>query len=748
MTPARRACRPAPHLAVALLAVLATGTTACRSSDDGVGAADAWPPAGRELPATLESGRFVLAVAAGGGELRLLADTGGGLAVRRGAVARLGGDAAADLYQPPLGDGLPPLPRGLHVSADDAVPDFLPDGVVGAPWFDGHVWTFDYAAERLLLHDGVAASFEVPQELAPHVAPLGFQVDEAGDTTTGFPRLTVEVAGEPHELLLDTGASEPIPAALGGDLGDVYAISFISRSTADSWRQAHPEWPTVPLSAPTDGAAAGAADADTAAGYWLRVPEVRFGGHEVGPVWFVTRPDANFADRMSRWTDRPIVGALGGGALRGLVVTVDYPRAQAVFQRPQPQPGHTDLVALDAARALDSHAQGAYRQQHWAESARLAERAAALAGTSAGYPLYNAACAYALGGEPDAAFGALDRALAADFTSASALESDDDLASLREDPRWAAVVDGARRNAEHQQRQMGEPSDARLVTDDIERFWQAFDAAMALDGEEARAKVFRDRYLEPGSPGLIDFYSARIYGAGQLAETVSEQRAYYDAIRDNTLRAEAATARVRQAMERLEELHPPAIFPDVYFVVGRLTSGGTTSTAGLLIGTELFALGPGVPASVIPAGSEEAVKPVDQLPHIVAHELIHYQQQRLGVDDTLLSAVLVEGGADFVAELILPGGESHYRTWGRAHERRVWERFLADMGGSDTTAWLYNYGAASDDWPADLGYFVGARIAEAYYGRAADKQQALRDLLELADPRAIWQASGYAERFR
>ncbi|HMB53484.1 MAG TPA: hypothetical protein VKU40_09220, partial [Thermoanaerobaculia bacterium] len=631
-----------------------------------------------------------------------------------------------------------PLPRGLHVSPDGQVPPFLPDGIVGAPWFDDRVWTFDYVGERLLLHEGEAAAFEVPEDLAPHVVPLGFQVDEAGAHTTGFPRIEAHVAGEPLDLLFDTGATDPVPPAAGGEAGDVYPTSFIVRSLADRWRGEHPEWTAVPV---------GEAD-DAEAGYWLRVPEMRLGGHDVGPVWFATRPDANFGDYMSQWTDRPIVGALGGAAMRGLVVTVDYPRGQAIFQRPAPRQGRADLLARDAARALDSAAAAAYREQHYAESARLSERAGSLAGSSAGYAYFNAACGHALDGRPDEAFAALERAVDAGFSSPGSLRNDGDLETLRDDPRWAPVAATAEANAEYQQAELGDPEDARLVTDDVDRFWRAYDAAMELDPEgDGRARAFREHYLEPGSDGLLDFYSARIYSAGALADDVSERRAYYDAIRDNTLRAHEATDDVRRAMRRMEEIYPPAIFPDVYFLVGRMTSGGTTGQAGLLIGTELFAVGDNVPEATIPAGAERMVKPIDQLPHIVAHELIHYQQQNLGVDDTLLSAVLREGGADFVSDLILPGAEAHYRSWGAANERRVWERFLADKDGTDTGDWLYNYGTASDDWPADLGYFVGERISAAYYERADDKAQAVRDLLELADPQAIWEASGYAERF-
>lgn len=63
--------------------------------------------------------------------------------------------------------------------------------------------------------------------------------------------------------------------------------------------------------------------------------------------------------------------------------------------------------------------------------------------------LYNKACVHALRGEPDAAFEALDRAIDKGFAGVDYLESDSDLASLRGDARFPAVVEKAKaRSAE------------------------------------------------------------------------------------------------------------------------------------------------------------------------------------------------------------------------------------------------------------------------------------------------------------
>ena len=64
------------------------------------------------------------------------------------------------------------------------------------------------------------------------------------------------------------------------------------------------------------------------------------------------------------------------------------------------------------------------------------------------------------------------------------------------------------------------------------------------------------------------------------------------------------------------------------------------------------------------------------------------------------------------------------------------------MHGTETTGWLY--GNPPPGRPADLGYFIGYRIAEAYYAQAADKAAALRDILRVQDVERILAASGYS----
>jgi hypothetical protein len=54
------------------------------------------------------------------------------------------------------------------------------------------------------------------------------------------------------------------------------------------------------------------------------------------------------------------------------------------------------------------------------------------------------------------------------------------------------------------------------------------------------------------------------------------------------------------------------------------------------------------------------------------------------------------------------------------------------MDGKDTSHWLYGKSGGKDR-PVDLGYWMGFKISEAYYNHAADKKQAVRDLMMVLD---------------
>lgn len=297
-----------------------------------------------QIPTLYEAGHFyAVPETVAGQRLRLLVDTGGAggggrYVINERAARRLGlkvmpcgvGDDQVDVVPViPYRDGksLPasvrPLCDAVALVSKRYGLDSGDDGVLGAGYLPGHVWTFDYPGARLWLEPASWRS-----DAGAHRAVLGFQVNRHGDLATGFPRIAIEVDAQPVDLLLDTGATAK-PTVAGeraSGTPTVHGIgvtSYITTSVFDRWHKAHPDWRVV-------------ADGDDLltgkhAARLIEVPEIAVAGWKVGPVWFTERPDANFRKYMSQWMDRPIDGSLGANALDHFVMTLDYPGRVAWF---------------------------------------------------------------------------------------------------------------------------------------------------------------------------------------------------------------------------------------------------------------------------------------------------------------------------------------------------------------------------------------------------------------------------------
>jgi hypothetical protein len=289
-----------------------------------------------------------------------------------------------------------------------------------------------------------------------------------------------------------------------------------------------------------------------------------------------------------------------------------------------------------------------------------------------------------------------------------------------------------------------DPEAAKLMTSDIPNFWRVFDKASLITAGE----LFQREYIDAGSPGLKGFLANRIVNGRYLAATVAARPRYYAAIRKNSLAVDGSPeikGSIRAGFRRLKSLYPDALFPDVYFVIGRLNSAGTTSSDGLLIGIEMNGRDESTPVDELTNWERAVTGRVVDLPHIVAHELVHIQQSNVGGDGrSLLHFSLREGGADFIAELTSGAHTNRAQhTYGNAHEHELWDEFRKDLHSSDLSHWLFQ-GDRSTDRPADLGYYIGYKVCEAFYRRTADKSEAVRRIIRMTDAEAFLRESGYS----
>ena len=309
-----------------------------------------------------------------------------------------------------------------------------------------------------------------------------------------------------------------------------------------------------------------------------------------------------------------------------------------------------------------------------------------------------------------------------------------------------ALAQGSNQAAANSGRKLNsDPAAARIVTSDIDLFWRAYDLAKP----DNDLIVYRDQYLKAGSSGLKDFSNRRISSSCSLVDAIEKHPKYYAALRQNSLKVASYKGSIQASFVKLKELYPEAVFPDVYFLIGRMNSAGTVTDAGLLIGVDMFGRSKDVTLEEMGDWHKAVLKSIEEIPFVVAHELIHYQQKypkRPDGQTMLLQQAINEGSADFIAELIAGHhGNEKLHDYGNPREKELWLEFRKEMRGTDASKWLYQ-GDKAKDRPADLGYYIGYKICESYFRNAPDKKQAINGILQITDFDEFLKASKYEQK--
>ena len=276
-------------------------------------------------------------------------------------------------------------------------------------------------------------------------------------------------------------------------------------------------------------------------------------------------------------------------------------------------------------------------------------------------------------------------------------------------------------------------AEPEIRTDDVDRFYRVYAAANG----RPTAEVLQRDYLDHASPGLAHLAKVRNITAERMAKAIETRPQIYEDARRCAAHLPRAKARLSTALGKLGEIYPQARSPAVSIVIGRGNPVGVGDTAGVFIGLEALC------AWTTPDPNEE-----DRLVHVIAHEYVHVQQAAFNAenpDDSVLRIALTEGGAEFLGELISGSvAYKHLAAAGRGREAEYEAAFAKDIDQKALgSAWVYN-GLGTPERPGDLGYWIGYRIAKAYYANAPDKPAAIRDIIELRDEKAFLARSGWA----
>ena len=277
------------------------------------------------------------------------------------------------------------------------------------------------------------------------------------------------------------------------------------------------------------------------------------------------------------------------------------------------------------------------------------------------------------------------------------------------------------------------PGNPIIHIEDVARFYKVYDGA---HGRPIAEELQRD-YLDQGSPGLHHLANIRNVTGVTIANALAAHPQIFSDAKGCVAVLPRVRPRVAATLSRLGQIYTAAKFPPVTIAISRGKPVAVADSTGVIIALEALCavnyLNPNVE---------------DRFVHTIAHEYAHVQQALRSPalynnpKPTVLDASLIEGAAEFTATLT--AGEvaiqSPYAPLVKARDRQIETQFVADENKTDLSDWIDN-GTLTE--PGDLGYWVGYRIVKSYYEHASNKRQALRNILEMKNPKAFLAKSGW-----
>jgi len=278
-------------------------------------------------------------------------------------------------------------------------------------------------------------------------------------------------------------------------------------------------------------------------------------------------------------------------------------------------------------------------------------------------------------------------------------------------------------------------TETKIFTSDIDNFWIAYDSVKTTTDTVKQIDFIQRLYLDKATSGLKEFMVARQHSAKRHLADIVKNPKFWVSLRPHTLQIITYTTDIESLMLRFKNLYSDFKQPEIYFTIGCLNSGGTTTPNKILIGSEIAASDSTVDASEIGNWLKGVFRSNTNVVYLVAHEVGHTQQKGGDSENdgnsNLLGYCIREGACDFIAELLLEKPIlSPYMSYGKANENALWELFKKDMNKQETKDWLYNGGQAPNG-KADLGYFIGYAICKAYYNNSKNKTKALKEIIEV-----------------
>lgn len=273
----------------------------------------------------------------------------------------------------------------------------------------------------------------------------------------------------------------------------------------------------------------------------------------------------------------------------------------------------------------------------------------------------------------------------------------------------------------------------KFVSTDIDNFWKAYDQILSTKDSVSQYTYLKEIYLDKATPGLKSIIEVRNYKEKDFVDMITKYPKFWMSIKPNTLRVKSLYSTINTDIKKLKKAYPDLKLSTIYFTVGSFRTNGTIQGDKILIGSELSLADRNTIIDELPDWRKPFYKtqnPINEIALLCTHEYVHTQQKELV--ENLLSMCLYEGVAEFIScKVTGKKSVSPAIAFGKANQKIVVNKFVSDMYTmKNNYNWIWGENR-NELKIRDLGYYIGYEICERYYNQSTDKQNAIKELIDL-----------------
>ena len=271
-------------------------------------------------------------------------------------------------------------------------------------------------------------------------------------------------------------------------------------------------------------------------------------------------------------------------------------------------------------------------------------------------------------------------------------------------------------------------------------------------------KILNESYLEKASIGLNDYleYEKTNNNKDIEQEYLKIVRSFPKYFQSQKLLLTNIDTQLNdydEYFQKIKEVYPDAKFQPTYFSIGFFnTQGQMVYPKTIFMGLEASIRTDKTDYSEFPENYSwllDDPSTTMDLGYLVVHENLHTLQHIELNENSILDQAITEGAAVFLTEYFcgkeslvgIAGIDQDMIEYAEKNGGKIWMDFELDFKKPESfSKWFWS---SDSKYPYSMGYYMGYMICKSFYENQKDKDNAIKELIEINDPNLIFENSEF-----